>query len=63
MAEEPEVALVPLQPPEAVQLVTLLELQDNVLDDPAATDVGYALNVTEGTLGGGGGGGFEGLDG
>ena len=44
----PEVALVPDQPPEAVQLVALVEDQVSVEAPPLTTDVGLALNDTVG---------------
>ena len=39
---------VPLQPPEAVQDVALVELHVSVDATPLATDVGFAVNVTVG---------------
>lgn len=48
------VAWVPVQPPEAVQLVALVELQVSVEDPPLATLAGFAVSVTDG-----GGGGAE----
>ena len=56
----PEVALDPLQPPLAVQLVALVEDQVKALEPPLSTIAGLALRETvgEGTgVGGGGGGG------
>lgn len=47
----PLVALLPLQPPEAVQLVALLEFQARVDDPPSLTAVGFALSVTDGAGG------------
>jgi len=44
----PLVALVPLQPPEAVQLVALVELQMSVEAPPLLTLVGLAVSVTVG---------------
>jgi hypothetical protein len=44
----PEVAFVPLQPPEAVQEVASVELQVSALPLPAATVVGEALRETVG---------------
>ena len=44
----PEIALLPLQPPDAVHDVALLEDQVNVLLPPLATDVGAAEIVTVG---------------
>ncbi len=43
---EPLVALVPLQPPEAVHEVALVELHVKVDALPLATDVGFAARVT-----------------
>jgi hypothetical protein len=40
---------VPLQPPEAVQELALVELQLNVAAPPLATDVGFAVRVAVGT--------------
>ena len=48
MAWLPEVALVPDQPPEAVQLVALVEDQVSVEAAPLTTDVGFAVNDTVG---------------
>ena len=45
---EPAVALLPLQPPEAVQEVALLEDQVKVLDWPLVIEVGLALKVRVG---------------
>jgi hypothetical protein len=42
----PLVPFVPLQPPEAVQLVALVELHVSVEVPPLATLVGLALSVT-----------------
>jgi len=39
----------PLQPPEAVQAVALVELQLSAVVPPTATDVGFALIVAVGT--------------
>jgi hypothetical protein len=39
---------VPLQPPEAVQDVALVELHVSVEAAPLATEVGFAVNVTVG---------------
>ena len=47
----PEVALVPLQAPEAVQEVVLVELQVKLEDPPVVTDIGEALKFTEGVVG------------
>ena len=47
----PEVALVPDQPPEAVQ-VAFVEDQVSVEDAPYATDVGFATSDTVGVGGG-----------
>jgi hypothetical protein len=52
---EPEVALLPLQPPEAVQEVAFVELHVSVELPPLDTLVGFALIVTVGAPGGGGG--------
>jgi hypothetical protein len=49
----PEVALVPDQPPEAVQEVALVEDQVSVEAPPLATEVGFAASDTVGTGGGG----------
>ena len=48
-ASEPEVALLPVQPPDAVQEAALVVLQDNVLVPWAATVVGAAVIVTLGS--------------
>ena len=48
------VGWVPVQPPEAVQLVALVELHVSVEEPPLATLVGFAVSVTDG-----GGGGAE----
>ena len=45
----PLAANVPLQPPEAVQEVALVELQVSVDDPPPAIVVGFAVSVTVGT--------------
>src|SRR5262249_53702426 len=47
----PEVALVPDQPPEAVQLVALVEDQVRVEAPPLATEVGLAVSDTVGAVG------------
>ena len=44
----PLVALAPLQPPEAVQVVASVELHVNVDDPPLLTLVGLAVRVTVG---------------
>ena len=44
----PLVALVPLQPPAAVQLVTLVPVQVKVLEPPGVIEVGAALKVSVG---------------
>ena len=44
----PLVALAPVQPPEAVQLVALVELQVSVEDAPFAIEAGAAEIVTVG---------------
>ena len=49
----PLVALVPLQPPEAVQPVALVELHAKAGASPLATEVGLAVRVTVGAGGGG----------
>ena len=49
----PEVDLAPVQAPDAVHDVALVELHDRVLDEPEFIDVGEALKLT---VGGGGGG-------
>jgi hypothetical protein len=45
----PLVAFVPLQPPEAVQDVALVELQVNVEDPPLVVVVGLAVRMAVGT--------------
>jgi len=47
----PEVALVPVHPPEAVQEVALVEDQVSIEDPPLATDVGIAESDTAGVVG------------
>lgn len=47
----PMVALVPVQPPEAVQLVALIELHASVEDCPLFTLAGFAVNETVGAGG------------
>ena len=47
----PEGALVPDQPPEAVQAVVFVEDQVSVEDPPPTTDVGFAASDTVGTGG------------
>ena len=47
----PLVVLVPLQPPEAVQKVALVELQVKVEAAPRATETGFAARVTVGVPG------------
>jgi hypothetical protein len=42
----PLVALAPLQPPEAVQEVALVELQVSVAALPLVTEAGFAASVT-----------------
>jgi len=44
----PLMALAPLQPPEAVQLVALVELHVSVAEPPPATEAGLAVSVTVG---------------
>ena len=51
----PDVAFVPDQPPDAVQLDTLLEDHERVEEPPATIDVGEAERDTDGLEGGGGG--------
>ena len=46
--------LLPLQPPDAAQLVVSVLDQESVVLCPAAMTVGLALNEREGTGGGGG---------
>jgi len=48
----PEVALVPDQPPEAVQEVTLVEDQVSIEFPPLVTDVGIAASETVGVVAG-----------
>ena len=43
---DPLVALVPIQPPEAVHEVALVELHVNMEAPPLATDIGFAVSVT-----------------
>jgi hypothetical protein len=50
VAREPEVASVPLQPPDAVQLVESVELQVNVEVVAGAIDVGLAAMVAVGII-------------
>jgi hypothetical protein len=45
----PLAVFVPVQPPEAVQEVALVELQVSVEDPPLAIDVGFAVSVAVGT--------------
>ena len=47
----PLVALGPLQPPEAVQEVALVELQVKVEPAPRATELGFTARVTVGVPG------------
>jgi len=47
----PLVALLPDQPPEAVQLVALLEVQTRVADEPLLTVVGAAIRLRVGFSG------------
>ena len=49
----PPIALVPVQPFEAVQLVALVELQVSVADAPAVIEVGFAESETVGAGTGG----------
>jgi hypothetical protein len=46
----PVAGFVPLQAPEAVQKVALVEVQVNVEAAPLATAVGNAVSVTVGTI-------------
>lgn len=48
MLIEPEVGSLPLQAPDALQAVALVELQVSVLDWPAFTVVGEALRANVG---------------
>lgn len=50
---EPEVALLPLQAPEALQEVAFVEPQDRVLLEPEVMVVGLADRETVGASGGG----------
>lgn len=47
----PLVALVPVQPPLAVQVVALVEFQARFVDKPVVTDTGIAVSVTVGATG------------
>jgi hypothetical protein len=47
----PLVILLPLQPPEAVQLVALVEFQVSVVTFPTTTEAGFAVRVTDGAAG------------
>jgi len=47
----PEVALLPVQAPEAVQVLAFVEDQVSVEDPPLATEVGFAASDTVGTAG------------
>ena len=49
----PDVTLVPLQPPEAVQEFALVDDQVSCVLPPVATLMGFAVNVTVGAGGGG----------
>ena len=49
----PEVALVPVHPPEAVQEVALVEDQVSIEFPPLVTDVGIAESDTAGVVGAG----------
>jgi len=53
----PAVVLVPNQAPEAIQVVTLLDDQESVVDPLFATEAGLAEIDTVGVSGGGGDGG------
>jgi hypothetical protein len=48
----PEAALLPLQPPLAVQLLVLALVQDNVVEPPAGMLLGFAFRSTLGAAGG-----------
>ena len=48
----PEVALVPVHPPEAVQEVTLVEDQVSIEVPPLVTDVGFAASDKVGVVAG-----------
>lgn len=50
-ASEPLRALVPVQPPDAVQLVALVDDQLSVVEPPLAIVDGAAVSVTEGAAG------------
>jgi len=50
VACEPDSALLPLQPPDAVHEVVLLDDQLNVVEPPGATPAGLALNVADGAV-------------
>ncbi len=52
VVSDPEVALAPLQPPDAVQAVALVLLQVRVTADPLVTDAALEVNATVGTGGG-----------
>lgn len=54
-ASEPDRALLPVQPPEAVQLAALVAVQLSVVPPPLATVEGVALSDTEGSGGAAGG--------
>lgn len=54
-ASDPESALLPVQPPEAVHVVALVTVQLSVVPPPLATVVGVALSVTDGNGGAAGG--------
>lgn len=47
----PLVALVPVQPPLAVQVVAFVDIHVRLVDDPVVTDGGVAVNVTVGNTG------------
>jgi hypothetical protein len=55
----PDVGLLPLHAPDAVQLSAFLELQVRVDEVPKVTLVGDALSVTVGAVGGVGGTPFK----
>jgi len=50
---EPFVAMLPDQPPDAVQPVAFVADHVSVLEPPLVTDVGFAVNVVTGAAGGG----------
>ena len=50
VACDPDSALLPLQPPDAVQEVTLFDDQFNVVEPPGATPAGDALKLADGDV-------------